>query len=82
MLIIIGIILAGIWFYKWLNANANYFEKKGIKYTKQDITAFVKSMTARDKSIADLVQQMYNDATEKYEFCNKKLNICNMFHWK
>lgn len=59
--------MAGVWFYKWLNANNDYFEKKGIKYAKQQILETVKIMTARDKSIAELVQQMYNDSTEKYE---------------
>lgn len=67
MLLIVGVVLAGIWFYKWLHANADYFEKKGIKYAKQDIIGLVKNMTARDKSIADLVELMYSEHDEKYE---------------
>lgn len=67
MLLIIGIILAGVWFYKWLYANYDCFETRGVKHTKQNFIDTFKVMTARDKSIADLVEMMYNISPDKYD---------------
>lgn len=65
MLLIVGIVLAGVWFYKWLYANADYFEKRGVKHRKINFIENLKVMTAKDKSIGELVQSVYNVFPDK-----------------
>lgn len=65
MLLIIGLILAGVWFYKWLNANNDYFEKKGVKHIKKNFIENIKIMTSRDYSVGDLTEKMYKAFPDK-----------------
>lgn len=65
MFLIIGVVLASVWLYKWLYANYDYFEKRGVKHQKQNFIETIKIMASGNKSIAELVEMMYNASPDK-----------------